>query len=64
MEKRRKKIRKEQKKKDNKAKKHTDDIDNTQIEIVPEKKMEDYDIDSLAETLAIAKKMLRNHPRE
>jgi len=25
--------------------------------------MEDYDIDSLAETLAIAKKMLRNKPR-
>jgi len=26
--------------------------------------MEDYDIDSLAETLAVAKKMLRNRPRE
>jgi len=26
--------------------------------------MEDYDIDSLAETLAIAKKMLRNGPRD
>ena len=26
--------------------------------------MEDYDIDSLAETLAIAKKMLRNKPRQ
>jgi len=26
--------------------------------------MEDYDIDSLAETLAVAKKMLRNRNRE
>jgi|JI10StandDraft_1071094.scaffolds.fasta_scaffold33918_5 AdoMet-dependent rRNA methyltransferase SPB1 len=26
--------------------------------------MEDYDIDSLAETLIIAKKMLRNHSRD
>jgi hypothetical protein len=26
--------------------------------------MEDYDIDSLAETLIIGKKMLRNHSRE
>ena len=26
--------------------------------------MDDYDINSLAETLAIAKKMLRNRPRE
>ena len=36
----------------------------TKIEIVPRKTMEDYDIDSLAETLAIAKKMLRTRQRE
>lgn len=36
----------------------------SEIELVPAKKMEDYDIDSLAETLAVAKKMLRNRTRE
>ncbi len=35
-----------------------------QIEIVKQKQMEDYNIDSLAETLAIAKKMLRNGSKE
>ena len=34
------------------------------IEIVPEKTMEDYNIESLAETLAIAKKMLRKRNQE
>lgn len=29
------------------------------FEVVPEKQIEDYDVDSLAETLAIAKKMVR-----
>jgi len=35
-----------------------------QIEIVKQRQMEDYDIDSLAETLAIAKKMLRNGSKD
>ena len=34
------------------------------FEIVPEKTMEDYNIESLAETLAIAKKMLRKRNQE
>ncbi len=34
------------------------------FEIVPAKKMEDYDVDSLAETLALAKKMLRKRTRD
>lgn len=34
-----------------------------QIEIVKHKTMDYYDIDSLAETLVIAKKMLRNQTR-
>lgn len=37
---------------------------NQPIEIVPETKIEDYDLDSLAETLALAKKMLRKRNRE
>lgn len=36
----------------------------TQIEIVKERTMDDYNIDSLAETLVLAKKMLRNTSRE
>ncbi len=35
-----------------------------EIEIVKQKQMEDYNIDELAETLAIAKNMLRNRSRE
>lgn len=34
-----------------------------QIEIVKHKTIDDYNIDELAETLVIAKKMLRNHSR-
>jgi hypothetical protein len=34
-----------------------------EIEVVPRRTMEDYTIESLAETLAIAKKMLRKRTR-
>ncbi len=65
MERRKKKIHKNQRKKDIKAnRENKNEVDDGKIEIVPEKRMEDYDVDSLAETLAMAKKMLRNRPRE
>jgi len=34
------------------------------MEIVPEKKLEDYEIDDLATNLALAKKMMRKKTRE
>lgn len=62
MEKRRKMLNRKKKKEDKAA--STADKKESEIELVPAKKMEDYDIDSLAETLAVAKKMLRNRSRE
>ncbi len=62
MERRRKLIKKTELKKEKKLKKgiiEGEDVGG-QIEIVKNKQMEDYNIDTLAETLAIAKKMLRN----
>lgn len=66
MEKRRKRIKKTAEKKQRKLHKDIDDGEevNGKIEIVKQKTIDDYDIDSLAETLVIAKKMLRNHSRE
>ena len=66
MEKRRKRMKKNE---DRKKKKLHQDIEDGedvggQIEIVPQKTQDDYNIDELAETLVIAKKMLRNHSRE
>jgi len=62
MERRRKQLKKNEQKKEKKLKQSIIDGDDVggQIEIVKQRQMEDYDIDSLAETLAIAKKMLRN----
>lgn len=34
------------------------------MEIVPETQIEDFDLESLGETLALAKKMLRKRTRE
>lgn len=62
MEKRRKMLNRKRKKEEKAAAKK-DDKKESKIEIVPAKTMEDYDIDSLAETLAVAKKMLRNRNR-
>lgn len=66
MEKRRKRIKKTEQKKKRKLHKDIEEGEDVggQIEIVKQKTMDDYDIDSLAETLVIAKKMLRNHSRE
>lgn len=66
MEKRRKRIKKTEEKKKRKLHKDIEEGEDVggQIEIVKQKTMDDYDIDSLAETLVIAKKMLRNHSRE
>ena len=61
LEKRRKRIAKKDKKLIEKDKEENAE---SRIEIVPRKTMEDYDIDSLAETLVIAKKMLRNRQRD
>ena len=61
LEKRKKRIGRKDKKEMEKAKTETGE---SKIEIVPKKNMEDYDIESLAETLAIAKKMLRVRQRE
>jgi|JI6StandDraft_1071083.scaffolds.fasta_scaffold01793_14 AdoMet-dependent rRNA methyltransferase SPB1 len=62
MERRRKMLSRKKRKEDKVA--STADKRESEIELVPAKKMEDYDIDSLAETLAVAKKMLRNRTRE
>lgn len=64
MEKRRKKLKRSDKKQKNKE----DDDKTTKedgFEVVPREavKMEDYDIDSLSETLALAKKMMRARSR-
>lgn len=66
MEKRRQNMKRTQLKKDKKLKKDIEDGEDVggEIEIVKNKQMEDYNIDELAETLAIAKKMLRNRPRD
>lgn len=66
MEKRRKQIKKNEDKKKKKLNKDIEDGEEMggEIEIVKQKKMQDYNIDSLAETLVIAKKMLRNHSRD
>ncbi len=61
MEKRREQLKKNELKKARKNKKDAEDLEqNHKIEIVPNKTMDDYTIDELAETLAIGKKMLRN----
>jgi AdoMet-dependent rRNA methyltransferase SPB1 len=39
-------------------------IDDNRIEVVPAKKFEDFDVDELAEDLALAKKMIRKKDRE
>ena len=65
MQKRRKQLKRNELKKEKKLKKSIiqgEDVGG-QIEIVKNRQMEDYNIDSLAETLAIAKKMLRNGSR-
>ena len=66
MEKRRKRIKKNEEKR--KKKLHADIEDGEdvgmQIEIVKQKTQDDYNIDELAETLVLAKKMLRNHSQE
>lgn len=61
MEKRRKMLSRRRKKEEKATKK--DDKKENKIEIVPARSMDDYDIDSLAETLAVAKRMLRNRNR-
>lgn len=61
MEKRRKMLSRRRKKEEKATKK--DDKKESKIEIVPARSMDDYDIDSLAETLAVAKRMLRNRNR-
>lgn len=65
MSKRRKKLKKEAKRSE-KKKKNEEEIHefNQAIEIVPEAKIEDYNIDTLATTLALGKKMLRKRARE
>lgn len=40
------------------------DPNHKELEIVPQKKLEDYEIDDLATNLALAKKMLRKKTRE
>ena len=66
MQKRRKNMKRNEEKKKKKLHKDIEDGEDVggQIEIVKQKTMDDYNIDSLAETLAIAKKMLRNKTRE
>lgn len=66
MEKRRKQLKKTKEKKEKKLKKDIEEGEEVggQIEIVKHKAMEDYNIDELASTLAIAKKMLRNRSRD
>lgn len=58
MEKRKKRLKKAQEKRDKKEGKSA-----SQIQIVPQKKFEDFDKDELAMDLAIAKKMLRKKER-
>lgn len=67
MEKRRKKLKRQAQKEDKKKKIAQDDDpnnNNKEFEVVPSKKLEDYDIDELATNLALAKKMLRKKTRE
>lgn len=61
MEKRRKMLNRKRKKEERAESKA--EKPESKIEIVPAKTMDDYDIDSLAETMAMAKKMLRNRNR-
>lgn len=66
MEKRKRQLKKNR---DRTEKKLKEDIEGGEdvgghIEIVKRKTMEDYNVDELAETLAIAKKMLRNRSRD
>jgi hypothetical protein len=66
MELRRRNLKKTRERKDKKLKKDVEDGEDVggQIEIVKKKDMDDYNIDELAETLAIGKKMLRNRSRD
>ena len=66
MERRRQQLKKNEAKKQKKLHKDIDDGEDVggQIEIVPQRTQDNYNIDELAETLVIAKKMLRNHSRE
>ena len=62
---RRKKLKKLAKREERKLKRNQDDDPNKQaLEVVPAKKLEDYDIDELATNLVLAKKMLRKKTRE
>lgn len=63
MEKRRKKLKKLAQKEQKKLKSQQDE-NNAELEIVPQKRAEDYEIDELATNLALAKKMLRKKTRE
>ncbi|CAD8187374.1 unnamed protein product [Paramecium octaurelia] len=65
MEKRRRKLKKIAAREEKKAKQASDkDPNHKELEIVPEKRIEDYDIDQLATNLALAKKMMRKKTRE
>ena len=66
MEKRKKQLKKNKEKQEKKLKKDIEEGEDVggQIEIVKRKEIDDYNVDELAETLAIAKKMLRNRSRD
>ncbi|CAD8103018.1 unnamed protein product [Paramecium sonneborni] len=65
MEKRRRKLKKIAAREEKKIKLAQEkDPNHKELEIVPEKKLEDYDIDELATNLALAKKMMRKKTRE
>lgn len=63
MEKRRRKLKKLAAKEESK-KKIKEDPNLRDFDIVPQKRLEDYDIDDLATNLVLAKKMLRKKTRE
>lgn len=66
MERRREQLKKNRERKDKKLKKDIEEGEDVggRIEIVPQKTMDDYNIDELAETMVLAKKMLRNRSRD
>ncbi len=65
MEKRRQQLKRNQEKKEKKLRKNIEEGEEVgEIEIVRPRQMEDYNIDELAETLVLAKKMLRKRARE